>query len=130
MVGTIEPRKGHAQTLAAFERLWSEEVDVNLTIVGKEGWNGSQGTETVISDFIARLRAHSEYGRRLLWLRDISDEYLARVYAASTALIVASEGEGFGLPIIEAANYKLPVIARDIPVLRAKRESPNRSFRQ
>ena len=34
MVGTIEPRKGHAQTLAAFELLWAQGVDVNLVIVG------------------------------------------------------------------------------------------------
>jgi glycosyltransferase involved in cell wall biosynthesis len=33
-------------------------------------------------------------------------------------LIVASEGEGFGLPLIEAAQHKLPIIVRDIPVFR------------
>jgi len=33
-------------------------------------------------------------------------------------LIAASEGEGFGLPLIEAAQHKLPIIARDIPVFR------------
>ncbi|MGI0013055.1 MAG: glycosyltransferase, partial [Nitrososphaera sp.] len=30
----------------------------------------------------------------------------------------ASEGEGFGLPLIEAAQHKLPIVARDIPVFR------------
>ena len=33
-------------------------------------------------------------------------------------LIAASYGEGFGLPLIEAAQHKLPNIARDIPVFR------------
>jgi glycosyltransferase involved in cell wall biosynthesis len=33
-------------------------------------------------------------------------------------LIAASEGEGFGLPLIEAARHKLPIMARDIPVFR------------
>ena len=33
-------------------------------------------------------------------------------------MIAASEGEGFGLPLIEAAQHKLPIIARDIPVFR------------
>jgi glycosyltransferase involved in cell wall biosynthesis len=32
--------------------------------------------------------------------------------------MAASEAEGFGLPLIEASRYNLPVIARDIPVLR------------
>jgi glycosyltransferase involved in cell wall biosynthesis len=33
-------------------------------------------------------------------------------------VIVASRNEGFGLPIIEAAQYGKPVIATDIPVFR------------
>jgi glycosyltransferase involved in cell wall biosynthesis len=33
-------------------------------------------------------------------------------------LIAASEGEGFGLPLIEAARHKLAIIARDIAVFR------------
>jgi glycosyltransferase involved in cell wall biosynthesis len=33
-------------------------------------------------------------------------------------LIAASRGEGFGLPLIEAADHDLPLIARDIPVFR------------
>jgi glycosyltransferase involved in cell wall biosynthesis len=40
------------------------------------------------------------------------------VYGASTCLIIASEGEGFGLPLIEAAQHGLPILARDIPVFR------------
>jgi glycosyltransferase involved in cell wall biosynthesis len=35
-----------------------------------------------------------------------------------TALIAASEGEGFGLLLIEAARHGLPIIARDMPVFR------------
>ena len=31
---------------------------------------------------------------------------------------MASQAEGFGLPIIEAAKHSLPIIARDIPVFR------------
>jgi glycosyltransferase involved in cell wall biosynthesis len=110
MVGTIEPRKGYDQTFEAFEQLWREYVDVNLVIVGKQGWK--------MESLVEKLRNHSESGKRLFWLEGISDEYLKKVYAASTCLIAASEGEGFGLPLIEAAQHKLPIIARDIPVFR------------
>jgi len=110
MVGTIEPRKGHAQTLAAFERLWAENVDANLIVVGNEGW--------MVESLIENLRSHLELNNHLFWMEGISDEYLEKVYAASTCLIAASEGEGFGLPLIEAAQHKLPIIARDIPVFR------------
>jgi len=110
MVGTIEPRKGHAQTLAAFEQLWSEGLEAHLVIVGKQGW--------MIEELIDKLSNHPELGNRLFWLEGISDEYLGKIYAASTCLISASEGEGFGLPLIEAARHQLPIIARDIPVFR------------
>lgn len=110
MVGTVEPRKGHAQVLEAFEQLWQAGVDVNLIIVGNLGW--------LVEDLVERFRAHSELNKRLFWLEGISDEYLEEVYAASTCLIAASYGEGFGLPLIEAARHKLPIIARDIPVFR------------
>jgi len=110
MVGTLEPRKGHAQVLEAFERLWQSGSDVNLVIVGNQGW--------LVENLVNHLRAHPELNKRLFWLEGISDEYLEKVYAASTCLIAASFGEGFGLPLIEAAQHKLPIIARDIPVFR------------
>ncbi len=109
-VGTIEPRKGHKQTILAFEKLWSKNIDVNLVIVGKLGW--------LMDDFASKVRNHPERNKRLFWLEGISDEYLEKVYETSTCLIAASEGEGFGLPLIEAAQHKKPIIARDIPVFR------------
>ncbi|MCX5824883.1 MAG: glycosyltransferase family 1 protein [Deltaproteobacteria bacterium] len=109
-VGTVEPRKGQVQVLGAFELLWREGIDANLVIVGRQGW--------MVESLVERLSQHSELNKRLFWLEGISDEYLEKVYGASTCLIAASEGEGFGLPLIEAAQHKLSIIARDIPVFR------------
>jgi glycosyltransferase involved in cell wall biosynthesis len=110
MVGTLEPRKGHAQTLDAFEELWASGNSVNLIIVGKQGW--------LVENLIERLHSHPEKDKHLFWLEGISDEFLEQIYTACTCLIAASYGEGFGLPLIEAAQHKLPIIARDIPVFR------------
>ena len=110
MVGTIEPRKAHAQALAAFERLWAEGTAVNLVIVGKQGW--------MVEALVERLRNHPEKGRRLFWIEGANDALLLRIYAAATALLAASEGEGFGLPLIEAAQHGLPIIARDLDVFK------------
>jgi glycosyltransferase involved in cell wall biosynthesis len=109
-VGTLEPRKGHRQTLAAFELLWAQNKDVNLVLVGKKGW--------MVEDLSTQINNHAELGKHLFWLDGISDEYLGHIYASSACLISASEGEGFGLPLIEAAKQHIPVLVRDLPVFR------------
>ena len=71
----------------------------------------------MISQFTKILGAEGlNIAHRLFRLKGISDEYLTRVYEASAAVLMASEGEGFGLPIIEGARYKKPLILRDLPV--------------
>jgi len=119
MVGTIEPRKGHLCVLEAFEKLWRQGIDINLAIVGQEGWRDlPESDRSEIRRVVERLRGHPEEEKRLFWLQAISDEYLGQVYSVSTCLVAASYGEGFGLPLIEAAQNRLPIIARDIPVFR------------
>ncbi|ALK98774.1 hypothetical protein AB595_02255 [Massilia sp. WF1] len=119
MVGTIEPRKGHLQALEAFERLWAAGVDVNLVIVGREGWKPLPDADRrTLPRIMERLRGSTELGKRLLWLDGIDDDTLQQVYLASTCLLFPSEGEGFGLPLIEAAHHGLPLLARDLPVFR------------
>jgi glycosyltransferase involved in cell wall biosynthesis len=110
MVGTLEPRKGLAQTLAAFEQLWQKDVNINLVLVGKQGW--------MVEALVSSIENNQEFGQRLFWLSGISDEYLECVYENSSCLIAASNGEGFGLPLVEAAEHNIPIIARDIPVFR------------
>ena len=110
MVGTVEPRKGHVQALDAFEVLWAHDVDMVLVIVGNEGW--------MVDSLVGRLRNHPQLGTKLFWLNGISDEMLLQLYEHCSVLLAASEGEGFGLPLIEAAQHGLPIIARDLPVFR------------
>lgn len=110
MVGTIEPRKGHALALDAFELLWGEGSATHLVIVGKQGW---------MSDALAaRIKNHPMFDKQLHWLTGVSDTYLDRLYEVADVLLAASEGEGFGLPLIEAAQRQVPIIARDLPVFR------------
>ncbi|MGO9952261.1 MAG: glycosyltransferase family 4 protein [Dissulfurispiraceae bacterium] len=110
MVGTLEPRKGYAQALAAFEELWRNEHEIKLVIVGKPGWQTDALQE--------RLRTHVERNRRLFWFDNASDELLQGLYQAAKGVLLASEAEGFGLPIAEAMYHGKPVLARDIPVFR------------
>ncbi|MBB3142870.1 glycosyltransferase [Halomonas organivorans] len=110
MVGTMEPRKGHRQVLEALERCWQDGHAINLVIVGKQGWQ--------VDDLASRLARHALRDRRLFWVEGASDGLLLSLYESSDALLAASFGEGFGLPLIEAAHRGIPILARDIPVFR------------
>jgi glycosyltransferase involved in cell wall biosynthesis len=110
MIGTVEPRKGHRQALSAMEQLWAAGESLNLVICGVEGW--------LIEGLAKRLRSHPEYGRRLFWIEQATDETLLKLYSIASAALMASEGEGFGLPLVEAAQHGVPIIARDLPVFR------------
>jgi glycosyltransferase involved in cell wall biosynthesis len=112
MVGTIEPRKGYDAALAAFEYLWQtrREDAPDFVIVGKAGWK-TAALQT-------QIRQHPEYGRRFRWLTGVSDEGLCRLYESCSAFLITSHGEGFGLPLLEAAKHGCPTLARDLPVFR------------
>lgn len=119
MVGTVEPRKGHLDVLNAFSDLWSEGLDVDLVIVGKEGWkNVDPASRRNLPQIVDALSNHPENGRHLTWLSNVNDATLEAIYSRACCLIFASEGEGFGLPLVEAAEKNLPIIARDLPVFK------------
>lgn len=110
MVGTVEPRKGHDQALEAFNLLWARGSDAVLVIAGLPGW---------MTDVTQRrIRHHDELGKRLFWFTDVDDALLDQLYRSCDALLVPSRGEGFGLPLVEAAQHNLPILARDLPVFR------------
>jgi len=110
VVSTIEVRKCHEQVLDAFERLWAQGFEVTLTFVGRMGWK--------VDNLIERIKTHPELGKKFYWLSDLTDGELNDVYLRSCALINASLGEGFGLPLVEASVLGLPLILRDIPVFK------------
>jgi len=110
MVGTIEPRKNHALALDAFEQLWKKGAPLNLVIAGRGGW--------LVDAFLDRLQTHPMLNKRLFVVESPSDNDLATLYRNATALLFVSKGEGFGLPLVEAAAYGVPAICSDIAVFR------------
>jgi glycosyltransferase involved in cell wall biosynthesis len=110
LVGTVEPRKGHAIALSAFEFLWRADVDAKLVFVGRRGWH--------VDAVLARVERHPEFGRRLFWFADADDSDLAFAYDHCAAVLAPAYAEGFGLPLVEAARKGKPTICSDIPVFR------------
>ena len=81
-----------------------------LLMIGRQAWN----TES----FLERVANHPQRGRQLFIIRDATDSDLDYSYRNASALIISSEIEGFGLPIVEAFQRGLPVLCSDIPVFR------------
>ncbi|WP_208692665.1 glycosyltransferase family 4 protein [Pseudomonas oryzihabitans] len=109
-VSTIEPRKNQSYLLDAFEILWSAGFAARLCLIGKVGW--------LVSDLVERIRQHPELGHKLFMFNSANDASLAFAYEKSKALVFASYDEGFGLPLVEAMQRGLPVMASDIDVFR------------
>ena len=109
-VGTIEVRKNHKYLLDAFDLVWQQCPDAGLCIIGKIGWLSEQ--------IVDRIKKHPLFKKNLFMFNNVSDAELDYYYKHSKALIWPSLAEGFGLPIIEALNQGLPVLASDIPINR------------
>ncbi|UVE17953.1 glycosyltransferase family 4 protein [Pseudomonas sp. LS44] len=109
-VSTIEPRKNHAYLLDAFEQLWAQGSSVRLCIIGKVGWK--------CAALIERIDRHPQKNRQLFMFNGINDTSLEFAYSQARALVFPSYAEGFGLPLVEAMQRGLPVMASDIPVFR------------
>ncbi|MCU0960444.1 MAG: glycosyltransferase family 4 protein [Pirellulaceae bacterium] len=109
-VGTIEPRKNHVLLLDAFDQIWSRYPLARLCIVGRVGW--------MCEELVRRVERHPQYNHALFMFHDLTDAELAYCYQHAKALIFPSHAEGFGLPVVEALQYGLPVLASDIPIHR------------
>ena len=110
MVGTLEPRKGLAVALAAFEILWQRRHDIRLRIIGRFGWS--------IEELVAGMKANPAFGKNLVLEMNCSDQELRKAYDTADLVLSASFVEGFGLPLVEAAALGKSLIVSDIPTYR------------
>lgn len=112
VLGTIEARKNHGVLLAAWRRLVTElgrEAPI-LFIVGRRGWE--------VDDVLAQLDQLGPLHEHVRELGSCSDATLGELVAGARAMLMPSFVEGFGLPITEALQEGVPVIASDLAVYR------------
>ena len=109
ILGTIEGRKNHMLLLDVWERLVALHGGAapRLVIIGRRGW--------ACDDVLARLEAGG-FGSRMVETGALSDEAIARHLAGARALLFPSFAEGYGLPLVEALDAGVPVIASDLDV--------------
>ncbi|MFI9411458.1 MSMEG_0565 family glycosyltransferase [Nocardia gamkensis] len=111
-VGGIEPRKGSIDLLQAFSLLTRDHPELNLVFAGGE-------TLFDYRDYRARFDARAaELGVTPTVLGTVAHAELPALMAGAALVPFVSTKEGFGLAAMEALAAGIPVVARDLPVLR------------
>nr|WP_202421142.1 MSMEG_0565 family glycosyltransferase [Actinomadura rayongensis] len=111
-VGGIEPRKGSLDLLNAYALLRTRHRDLRLVIAGGE-------TLFDYRDYRARWDARAaELNIEPVILGPVPDDTLPPLVAAAEAFAFPSTKEGFGLAAMEALAAGVPLVVRDLPVLR------------
>ncbi len=103
-VGVFEPRKNHVLLLEVLKRLRESGEDVDLVMIGREGWR-----------WVNPLN-QPEYGALRPYVHIFQDEpeaALIEFYGRAAVFAYPSLYEGFGLPIVEAMACGTPVVASD-----------------
>ncbi len=110
MVGTIEARKGYDYVVDVFEELWKKRFGGILFVAGKIGWN--------VNSLMEKFKNSGQFNKKLFVFNNLNDREIDFLYKEASAVICASLREGFGLPLVEAMRYEIPVFASDIAVFR------------
>ena len=111
--GTIEPRKNHLLLL----NLWRELARLSgfatpkLIVAGARGWENEN-----IVDMLERCPAIRDH---VIEASGLSTPSLKRLIDNARAVLMPSFAEGYGLPVAEALAAGTPVLASDLPSLRA-----------
>ena len=106
-VGSCIPRKRIDILLDVFAHVRATHPELRLVKVSGE-WTESQKQQ------ITRLNIN----KSIIHLQGLQRTTIAALYHRASAVLLTSEAEGFGLPIIEALACGAVVVASDIPVLR------------
>ncbi|MEO0255325.1 MAG: glycosyltransferase family 1 protein [candidate division WOR-3 bacterium] len=105
-IGTLEPRKNLRNVLKAFLKVSEKVKDLNLLIIGQKGWEKE--------DLIKKIEENKD---KVVWLSNIKGYELPAFYKNAIALLYPSLYEGFGLPILEAYKFLVPVITSNVSSL-------------
>jgi glycosyltransferase involved in cell wall biosynthesis len=100
-VGTLEPRKGVADLLAASRRLRADRPELQLVLAGGRGWGDLPDLD----------------GPGVVAPGSLGDGDLDALYRSASVLALPSRYEGFGLPVVEAMARGCPVVCSDAACL-------------
>ena len=106
-VGSTAPRKRIDLLLRVCAAVRNDFPDVRLVRVGDP-----------LTPEQRRIASDAGLAGRLVALNGVGEPILAALYRRAALVLLPSDREGFGLPLVEAMASGTPVLASDLPVLR------------
>jgi len=102
-ISRVEPRKNQELLLQNFLELELYKQDYHLVLIGKN---------SIKNNAFERLLAslNTEQRKKIHYFEEIDQNDLIYFYRAATIFVFPSKAEGFGIPPIEAAALKIPVL--------------------
>lgn len=108
-VGTLSPRKNVVGLIKAYEAFRRESSNaIKLLIAGGGMYK---------SDEVTAIKKQSEFGEDIIMTGRVDNDALNNLYASAHALVFVPFFEGFGIPLVEAMQCKIPIIASGITSL-------------
>ncbi|MFN7013194.1 MAG: glycosyltransferase family 4 protein [Bacteroidia bacterium] len=105
-VGSLHPRKNLSNLLKAYDLFRKQsESNTQLLIVGEKYYWTEEMEQTYNS---------MQYKKEIHFTGRLFEEKLGKAMASAQALVYVSYFEGFGIPMVEAMNAEVPVIASNV----------------
>ena len=111
-LGTLEPRKNLGWLIEGFAA-WLQRTgaDWHLVLAGAPGWGGEP-------ERLAAAVRRLDLTERVWFPGWVPPSGMRHLYGRARAVVLPSLLEGFGIPLLDAMAYGVPVVCHDIPSLR------------
>ncbi|MEK7594255.1 MAG: glycosyltransferase family 1 protein [Patescibacteria group bacterium] len=110
-LGNLEPRKNLLTLLAAYKSLEPGlQERFALVVAGGKGWHD----DAILSELDSLQKA----GTNIIQTGYVTDGQRAALFETASIFVLPSLYEGFGMTLLEAMSYDVPVIASDIAIFR------------
>ena len=111
-IGSFEKRKDLITLVKAFKLV--DDPNLKLVLAGAQIINGNSEVLDEIKTFIVQNKLES----KVILAGYISNEEASVLYKNARIYVFPSLDEGFGIPILEALSFSVPVICSDIDVFK------------
>ena len=105
-VGRISPNKKYEDIIKVYWYVLQKDPGATLYLVGK--WDGLEKYYAKLKGFCADLKLTDE---RVVFTGPVSEEAKEAYLQGADALVCMSEHEGFCIPLMEAMEHDLPIVA-------------------